>query len=557
MDLNLRYLIRLGRRWWWLLLLGPIVAGMTAYWATSRQQDLYSARATMIINPAQSGQGQELTGLQAGERLGATYEQMVETDPVLTQVITDLGLTLTLGELRANVSASAITGTQLLRVSVSDTDPQRAADIANAVARVISGFVATQGATLTSASREALESQIAASEAQIATLNTQIQNLEGDPNAAGGEIQAQVASLRVSLNQLQASYGDLLVQRQEMELNEAAVQNRVTVWEQARVPGTPYTPRVLLYTVLGVLAGLIVAAGGVLLIEFLDNTVKRDSPFEELVGAPVLSAISAVPKLQAGHEQLFVLNRPSSNDAEAIRLLRTNIEFAAATKEITTLVVTSPGPGEGKSTITANLALAMAQAGLSTVIIDADLRRPSQHTIFQVPNERGLTTLLTHPNQPWNWASVEVMPGKLYVVPSGPLPPNPADLLSSDRLRELLRTMNQTVDLVILDSPPILAATDPLIIAPSTDGAVLVCRAGATKREALRRAADSLHQGSVRIIGVVLNQQAGRHGETYYSYQGYYGVDTPPEGAVPEGAFAFLRKRRPAQAVDQAPTLPG
>lgn len=556
MDLNLRHLIRLARRWWWLLLLGPLVAGIAAYWATSRQQDLYSATATLTINQAQSGQNQELSGIQAVERLGATYQQLVDTDPVLTQVINDLGLPLTLSELRDNVSASAVTGTQLLRISVSDTDPERSAAIANAVALVFSTSVANQTAELTGASREALDNQIAASEDQIAALNVQIQNLEGDANAGSTEFQGQIASLRVSLNQLQTSYGDLLVRRQEMELNDAAVQNRVTVWEPARVPEAPYAPRVLLYTLLAVVAGLILAAGAVLLIEFLDNTVKSDSPFEELVGAPVLSAISVVPKIQEGHEQLFVLNRPRSNDAEAVRLLRTNIEFAAASKEIATLVVTSPGPGEGKSTITANLALAMAQAGLSTVVIDADLRRPSQHKIFEVPNERGLTTLLTHPNQPWNWASVEVIPGKLYVIPSGPLPPNPADLLSSYRLQELLRTMNQTVDLVILDSPPILAATDPLIIAPNTDGAVLVCQAGATRREALRRAADSLHQGSVRIIGVVLNHQAGRHGESYYYYQGYYGVDTPPNGTAPEGAFGFLRKRRVGQTPDQSPTLP-
>lgn len=129
-------------------------------------------------------------------------------------------------------------------------------------------------------------------------------------------------------------------------------------------------------------------------------------------------------------------------------------------------------------------------------------------------------------------------------------------MLEGTRVRLNDPILRQSVDLVIIDSPPILAATDPLIIAPNTDGAVLVCRAGATRREALRRAADSLHQGSVRIIGVVLNQQAGRHGETYYYYQGYYGEDTPRDGAAPEGAFAFLRKRRAAPTADQVPTLP-
>jgi len=211
--------------------------------------------------------------------------------------------------------------------------------------------------------------------------------------------------------------------------------------------------------------------------------------------------------------------------------------------------VTSPGPSEGKSTVTANLAVAMAQAGFTTVIIDADLRRPSQHKIFAVPNERGLTTLLTHPDQPWNWAAVEVLSGSLYVIPSGPLPPNPADLLSSERWRQTLATIVEMVDFVLIDTPPILTASDPLVVAPAADGVVLVCRAGRTRREALRRATMALRQGTVRIVGVVLNQRTGREDDSYYYYQGPYRVDKP--AAASGNGRSTHGKRLKADPIEQ------
>jgi capsular exopolysaccharide synthesis family protein len=204
------------------------------------------------------------------------------------------------------------------------------------------------------------------------------------------------------------------------------------------------------------------------------------------------------------------------------------------------LAVTSPGPGEGKSTVTANLAIAMAQAGFSTVVLDADLRRPSQHKLFEVQNQRGLTTLLTHPDHQWKWASIEVLPGKLFLIPSGPLPPNPADLLASDRMRDLVEELTQTVDLVLIDTPPILAATDPLVVAPNVSGVVLICRANRTRRDALRRAAESLQQGGIRIIGTVLNQNATREG-SYYYYEGYYGPRGPAEPG--EGTRPEMRQK--------------
>lgn len=532
MNLDLRTLLRFARRWWWLLLLGPIIAGGTAYWTSSQQQPMYSATSTLLITQSDPSQ-QDLSGLQAGERLGSTYQQLVNTDPVLRAVIDRLQLPLLIADLRGSVSASVVTGTQLLRVSVSDSDPARAAQIADAVAEEFSVVISQRSTQLSSGSRDALQAQITSTQGQIADLTLQIQQLEDPAAGTTTDVSSQLSSLRVTLSQAQIVYGDLLSQQGEMELAEAALQSRVSVWEQARIPAAPYEPRTLLYTLLAVIAGLIIAAASVFLLEYLDNTVKSEEDILELAGVPMLAEIRAIPKLTPGRDQLFVLNRPTSAASEAVRLLRTNLEFAAASKEISVLLVSSAGPSEGKSTVTANLAAAMSGAGLVTIIVDADLRRPTQHRIFDLPNDRGLTSLLTHPQQPWSWAAAEVIPGRLFVVPSGPQPPNPSDLLSTERMRQLLADMRSTVDLVIVDSPPLLAAADALVLAPHTDGVVLLCRAGQTRREALRRAVGTLQHGSIRVIGTILNGQTSSREGGYY-YAEYYSSDASKSSARPE-----------------------
>ena len=540
MNLDLRTLLRIARRWWFLLLLGPIIAGGAAYWTSSQQDDMFAATSTLLISQSDPSQ-QDLSGLQAGERLGSTHQQLVNTDPVLQAVIDRLQLPLTIGDLRGSVSASVVTGTQLLRVTVRDSEPRRAAQIADAVAEEFSRVISERSTQLSSASREALQTQLDSAQEQITDVTAQIDQLETSATADTPDVQTQLSSLRVTLSQAQVVYGDLLSQQQEMDLAEAALQSRVTVWEQARVPGVPYEPRTMLYTLLAVVAGLIVAIASIFLLEYLDNTIKNEQDILDLAGVPMLAEVRVVPKLLQGRDQLYVLNRPASAASEAIRLLRTNLEFASASKEVSVLLVSSAGPSEGKSTVTANLAAAMAGAGLVTVVIDGDLRRPTQHGIFDLPNDRGLTSLLTHPNQPWSWAAAEVIPGRLFVIPSGPQPPNPSDLLSTERMRRLLEDLRSTVDLVIVDSPPLLAAADALVLAPHTDGVVLLSRVGQTRRDALKRAVGTLRNGSIRVIGTVLNGQTNS-GEGGYYYAGYYSSEPgtakrpelPASGQIPQ-----------------------
>ncbi len=201
---------------------------------------------------------------------------------------------------------------------------------------------------------------------------------------------------------------------------------------------------------------------------------------------------------------LITLTDPRSPAAEAYRTLRTNLTFAGLDKPIETLVVTSAAPGEGKSTTLANLAVTMAQGEHRTILVDADLRRPSLHEIFEVPNSRGLTTMFVEQGALEDPPLVGTGVENLLLLPSGPLPPNPADLLGSRRMEEVIGVLRERADLVLFDAPPVIAVTDAAVLGTKVDGVLLVVRAGHTRREHAQRAKELLERVHVRVIGAVL-----------------------------------------------------
>jgi non-specific protein-tyrosine kinase len=215
--------------------------------------------------------------------------------------------------------------------------------------------------------------------------------------------------------------------------------------------------------------------------------------------------------------ELVAVAEPRSPISEAYRTLRTNLDFASLDQALKTLVVTSAGVGEGKSTTLANLAVVSAQAGRKVVLVDADLRRPTLHTIFGLNNDVGLTTMMMDgsalASPPMHGTGVE----GLMVLTSGPLPPNPADLLGSSRMEEVIAAVTKGSDQVFFDTPPVVAVTDAAVLATKVDGVLLVVSAGKTRREYARTAVQRLEQINARLVGTVLtNVQIGS------GFQGYY-----------------------------------
>jgi len=213
--------------------------------------------------------------------------------------------------------------------------------------------------------------------------------------------------------------------------------------------------------------------------------------------------------------------QPKSPAAEAYRTLWTNIHFSGVDKPCRTIVFTSAGPGEGKTTSVANFGVVAAEAGARVCLIDSDLRRPALHRVFGLPNERGLTTALLN-NLPIAEVAQPTKTELLSVVTSGPLPPNPAELVGSRRMRDILDSAETAFDLVLCDSPPVVAVADGIALSAQCDGVVLVVRAGTIAHEVIRRAADHIESVKGRILGVILNSVDLRR-DGYYHYYRHYG----------------------------------
>jgi len=227
--------------------------------------------------------------------------------------------------------------------------------------------------------------------------------------------------------------------------------------------------------------------------------------------------------------RLFTLSNPKSPVAEAFRTLRTNIQFSSIDKPINSLVITSTGPGEGKSTVSINIAVSMAQAEKKVLLIDCDLRRPSLHRTFAFNHLTGLTNILIEDIEYTDVLhEAEGIKG-LHVIGSGPIPPNPAELLGSNKMKNFVQKMKNEYDMVILDAPPIGMVTDSAVLSTIVDGTILVCAVGEVDVNATKRAKELLDKVNANIIGVVLNKvpinQGGYYKYHYYHYYNYYYQD--------------------------------
>jgi len=202
---------------------------------------------------------------------------------------------------------------------------------------------------------------------------------------------------------------------------------------------------------------------------------------------------------------LITLTDPRAPAAEAYRTLRTNLYFSSLDRALETLLVTSAAPGDGKSTTLGNLAVTMAQGEKRTVLVDADLRRPALHKLFGVSNSQGLTTMIVDESALAEPPLVETGVENLWLLPSGPLPPNPAEILGSRRLEDIIAALKTRADVILFDAPPVVAVTDAVVLGTKVDGVLLVFCSGKTRREHALRAKEMLERVQVRLVGAVLN----------------------------------------------------
>ncbi len=327
-------------------------------------------------------------------------------------------------------------------------------------------------------------------------------------------------------------YSQINQRQKEINLTGMLKANNVRILDRAAPPGSPVSPLLSVNLPVGAVAGLIFGLLLAFTIESLDNTIKSPEAAEEMVGAPLLGVVPMLSQSRqhsaagAPDRDMAVFRDPTSLAAEACRSIRTNMLFIAAQKEFSLFSVTSPGPQDGKTTVAINLGVAMAQAGGRILLIDADLRRPRIHRSFGLKSDIGISSVIAGDIPLKNAICKSEVPG-LDILPCGPIPPNPAELLHTERFRQLLAECRGSYDRVILDSPPIGPVTDPAILGGATDGVVLVLRAGHTTREATKFARRQLGDAGARILGLVINQTDHKggsygYGYSYYSQYGRY-----------------------------------
>lgn len=555
--MELKKYMRLLWRWWWVVVFGAALGGAGAYAVSKRTTPVYESSTTLLINQASSNKtNPSYNDVLAGEHLAKTYAELLRKQPVLERVIANLGLSISPATLAERVRVSVVRETLLVIVTVEDTNPAQAATIADEIAAVFWQQSRERQVSRYALLKQTLQNEVAKEQLVINTIQTDLASLTREVlraelvqiqttvNRAQGSLSledvprqvlqlqlnqiqdqleqvqtnrntldalgtndqiARQSALNTQLEQHQSNYESLLRNLEEVRLAEAQTADYLSVAEGATVPTDTIRPRIMLNVLLAALLGALAILGLGFLVEYFDNSVRTREEIEQFVGIPTLAAIGRIRGL--GLANKLVTTRASGSPiADAYRMLRTNIAFAQVDRPIRSIVISSSAPNEGKSTTAANLAVTMAQNGQRVALVDLDLREPTLHEFFKVNNQRGITTALLHPEENIGDYLLPTGVENLSLIPSGPLPSNPAELLGSQRMADLIEKLKDHADVILFDSSPMLVLADASLLARRCDATLLVARAGSTRIDSLRRVHEQLTQSGSRLLGVVLNR---------------------------------------------------
>lgn len=536
---------------WRLVVLCVVIVGLGTYVGCRLTTPIYQSSVLIRVAISSTNSSADINSLLASDQLVQTEAQIATSDPILRDVASRYP-GLTVDQLTGATTSTAKLNTQLFEIDVQNASPTRAAALANDIANTLIKQQVLEIQQDNNLSQQQLQQEldtthhdIDTTTSKINTLQVQIANIQFQRAAISQTtaLQVQMNNLQSQLSTLQARYNQWQTTLAQLQMTEAQNNSFLRVVQPAEPAKSPVQPKILLNTALGLVAGLSLGLALIVLIEQLDTQVRTPEDISELLNLPVLGTIwrGDASKKDGGE----VLNPQGRNiNAESYRILRTNIGFSAINKPVQTLMVTSALPQDGKSTVAANLAIFMAKAGKSTLLIDADMRRPTQHRNFLLSARNDLPGLSDaivafSQNQSFpadlrntikftgislsNYMHATDTPN-LWVMPAGQLPPNPPELLDSKAASSLFDTIAQSgVDMIIFDTPPILGLSDASILLPKVDGTLLVIDTTRAKRKNLKQMKTLLSQVDSRVLGCILNKLRPDRRETSYYY--YYSSD--------------------------------
>jgi len=517
---SLRDYLRILLRRKWIVILTVVAALGSAVVFTTLATKVYASSADVWITDPAAGSVfniDVINGLLAGRDL-QTQIEVLKSRPLRSAVEKKLG---SRARLLGAISVVEVGTTDVARIRAESRVPSVARDGADAYASVYIEQRTRQSVDALANAANELQAKSTEKQVEIADLDTQISRLQSAPKPDTATIQ----SLQARRSDAQTQYSTYRDTLDKLQVDAAVRSGGAQLVAGAELPGVPVRPTPIRNAALALALGVLIGIGLAFLFEFLDDTIKSPDDLER--HAPGVAFLGAIPAVSDWRNreraQVVTIDAPRSPAAEAYRALRTSVQFVALRQPLQTLLLTSPMSSEGKSTTITNLGVILARSGKDVVIVDCDLRRPRLHDFFGLDNAVGFTSVLLG-DEPLSAAlrTVDIgTGGSLRVLPSGALPPNPSELLGTNRVAELLTALQGTADIVLIDSPPLLPVTDALVLSRRVDGVLLVATAGLTSRRYLARGVGMLAHAEAPIIGTTLNavtSEAGYGAEYGYSY---------------------------------------
>jgi len=507
------YLLVLRRRRW-IVVAATVLVTAAALALSLVQKPVYRAGARILVQPGGSlfdtGSG------PVSQDDIQTAVQVMQSQPVLD------GLKQRLNGAVAPTSVVPVGQTSVIEARAESPSPHRAATVANAYAQEYVDYSRKQAVDSLVSAAEELQKKINEVQKSVDQLSDKLNAL---PPCTGNSPPQECSQRPQIQDDRDAQLSQLVPLKQrlnQLQVDASFTKGGPLLITPAAVPTAPFKPTPKRNAVLGLGAGLLIGVALAFAFEHFDDSIKSKEDLERATrGLPMLGEIPQISSWK-NREETYVVSRtePSSPAAEAYRALRTSIRFLTLDRSLRVLEVTSPNASEGKSTAVANLGVVLARAGERVVIVSCDLRRPRIHEFFGLPNSVGFTSALL--GQASLSSALQAVPNeqRLLLLASGPVPPNPSELLASTRAADLLNSLKAQADIVLLDVPPVLPVTDAAVLSSRAEGVLMVATAGSTSGKHLTRSVELLRQVGAPLIGTVLNGSSGEQGYRYEYYSG-------------------------------------
>jgi polysaccharide biosynthesis transport protein len=522
--MNLRSYLNPIFKYWWLILIAATISIVSSYLVTRQQPPVYQARTTMVIGRVIYEANPSSTDLYLSQQLAGFYADIGMRSEVQNATMKALGLSWL-----PEYHIIPLSNSQLIEINVTDTIPERAQAVANELANQLIQISPTSNEQQGKGQQQFIKEQIDYLEGKIKETLEEINQAEkklSDTKSARqiADTQQEISALQDKLSQLQSNYTALISNTQQ------GATNTLSVVEPAYLPTVPIGPKKALTIGLSAFLSTLLAVGAAFLLVYLDDTfssvdeIKQFFTFPSsgdtnlnnnpLKNAPILGYIGKMP--HDVHSLRFLCENPQSPIADSFRLLRTNLAFIGIEKKIKVILVSSSNPSDGKSTIAANMAVSLSQVGKKVILVDADLRRPTIHTALDIRNENGLSDLclgaINVEDALYQWTD-----WRLNIIRAGSLPPNPVELLESDRMASIFEELKDLADYIIVDAPPLFYANSSVLFAAADCLLFVVCLNN-TKKKMITRTFDHIQKNGKIITALVINQVPDKD----IPHSGYY-----------------------------------